>query len=256
MSMDVRIIIAYTHLGTTAEFVRRIMTDDMLKVVACVSTGEKVLSLVRKYRPDFLVLDSALSGVCGLDILRQISAQIDDKPFIIIYCERHNDIYWQLAYKYNADLILEKPANPSNLIEHIYKYLDIHKNSLESICIDDCRYKHDCLETKVTKILYTLGLPPKFKGFHYLRHALILVAQDNEKLFSVTKILYSQVAEKFGVSNRSVEHSIQTAIQCIWNSNNLDNLQEVLGFTIKINHSPTNVEFISLLSDAIRLNMI
>ncbi|HOA31680.1 MAG: sporulation initiation factor Spo0A C-terminal domain-containing protein [Clostridia bacterium] len=253
MSIDAKIIIAYTHLGTTAEFLRRIMAENVLKVVACVSSGEKVLSLVRKYKPDFLVLDSALTGVCGLDILRQISAQIEDRPFIIMYCEKQNDIYWQLAYRYSADLILEKPADPAGLIEKIYTYLT---SKQDPICIDDCDFTSRCLEVKVTKVLYTLGLPPNFKGFHYLRHALILVAQDSEKLFSVTKILYSQIAEQFGVSNRSVEHSIQTAIQSIWNSCNFENLKEALGFTINTNQSPTNVEFISLLSDAIRLNMI
>ena len=140
MSIDAKIIIAYTHLGTTAEFLRRIMAENVLKVVACVSSGEKVLSLVRKYKPDFLVLDSALTGVCGLDILRQISAQIEDRPFIILYCEKQNDIYWQLAYRYSADLILEKPADPAGLIEKIYTYLT---SKQDPICIDDCDLQAD-----------------------------------------------------------------------------------------------------------------
>ena len=136
------------------------------------------------------------------------------------------------------------------MIEKIYTYL----TSKQDPIYNDCDFTSRCLEVKVTKF-FTPGLP-QFQRFHYLRHALILVAQDSEKLFSVTKILYSQIAEQFGVSNRSVEHSIQTAIQSIWNSCNFENLKEALGFTINTNQSPTNVEFISLLSDAIRLNMI
>ena len=34
MSIDAKIIIAYTHLGTTAEFLR-IMAENVLKVVLC-----------------------------------------------------------------------------------------------------------------------------------------------------------------------------------------------------------------------------
>lgn len=254
MPLEAKIIIAYTHLGTSTKFVRRILEDNLLKVVACLNSGEKVLSLVRRYKPDFLVLDSSLAGICGLDILRNIVTQIENRPFIIMYCEKQNDIYWQLAYKYNADLILEKPADPTKLIEQMHKYL--HTSKRQIISQDDHLETPIALEKKVTKVLHSLGLPAKFKGFHYLRLALLLVVQDNEKLFSVSKILYPQVGEQFGVSSRSVEHSIQTAIQCIWNSNCKEDLEEALGFSISDDGSPTNVEFISLLSDAIRLNMI
>lgn len=212
-----------------------------------------MLPLVKHYRPDFLIIDAALTGVNGIDILREVTS-FNDVPFIIMYCEEQNDIYWQLAYRYKADLILKKPVDPKYLLQQIQKVMSYGEKRYNNII----GYAPSVLELEkqATIMLHNLGLPARFKGFHYIRLALQFVAQDSDKLFSVTKILYPQVGEKFGVTGRSVEHSISTAIQTIWRNNANDVLNQVLGCNLQEKYLPTNVEFISLLLDAIRLRSV
>lgn len=250
MSKIAKILIAYSNSKKITEMVKTFIQDSNLRVVACLNSGDKVLPLVKHYNPDFLIIDTALSGVNGLDILREVTS-FNEVPFVIIYCEEQNDIYWQLSLRYKADLVLQKPVDPKFLLGQIQNVMCLKENKPNKImCFS---FSVSDMEKQITVLLHNLGLPARQKGFHYLRQALQYVALDSDKLFAVTKILYPLVGEKFGVTGRSVEHSISTAIHTIWKNNGKEELTEILGCSLHNNTLPTNVEFISLLLDAIRL---
>lgn len=82
------------------------------------------------------------------------------------------------------------------------------------------------LETTVTGIIQKSGFPPHIKGYQYLREAIIIAVEDMEVINAVTKILYPEVAKRFGTTASRVERAIRHAIEVAWDRGDLETLQK------------------------------
>ena len=114
----------------------------------------------------------------------------------------------------------------------------------------------DSIEETVTEILHQLGIPPKLKGYHYTRTAIIMVVEDMSLLNSITKYVYPNVAKRYEITENIVEGSIRRMIEKAWKNGNVDTLEKIFGYTYSSEKGrPTNGEFIALIADNIRMNM-
>lgn len=66
----------------------------------------------------------------------------------------------------------------------------------------------------VCSMLLTLGIPPKLKGYGFLREAIRLYAHDPGQ--AITKELYCAVAARCNATASQVERGIRTAIEIGW----------------------------------------
>lgn len=111
------------------------------------------------------------------------------------------------------------------------------------------------LECYVTKIMLDMGVPAHLKGYHYLRAAILLSEKDMETVSSVTKLLYPEIAKKFGTTDQKVERAIRNAIEVSWERGNPDTFMELFGYSARAGKTrPTNSEYIARVADKIRLD--
>ena len=68
-------------------------------------------------------------------------------------------------------------------------------------------------------------MPAHIKGYQYLREAIIMTVEDMDVINAVTKVLYPEVARKFGTTASRVERAIRHAIEVAWDRGDLDTLQ-------------------------------
>lgn len=101
---------------------------------------------------------------------------------------------------------------------------------------------------RTTYLLLHTGFQPRQRGCRYLREAVWIAWKEPGMLTSVTKLLYPEVAKRFGTTDKHVERAIRTAIETAWIKGNADMLTEVFGdlFTDR-NLRPTNSEVIAAL---------
>ena len=112
------------------------------------------------------------------------------------------------------------------------------------------------LEAQVTAIIHEVGVPAHIKGYQYLREAILLAVADREVINAVTKVLYPEVAKRFGTTASRVERAIRHAIEVAWDRGDLETLQKYFGYTVSnVKGKPTNSEFIAMIADRLQLNM-
>ena len=71
---------------------------------------------------------------------------------------------------------------------------------------------------------------------------------------TVTKVLYPEVAKKFGTTPSRVERAIRHAIEVAWDRGDIEVLQKFFGYTVSnIKGKPTNSEFIAMIADCLSL---
>ena len=110
------------------------------------------------------------------------------------------------------------------------------------------------LEAVVTDIIHEIGVPAHIKGYQYLREAIILTINDMDIINAVTKVLYPEVARKFGTTPSRVERAIRHAIEVAWDRGDLETLQKYFGYTVSnTKGKPTNSEFIAMIADRLVL---
>lgn len=99
-------------------------------------------------------------------------------------------------------------------------------------------YEYGELSTVTNKILSKLGIDEDVKGYKYLKEAVILAVCDKEIINFAAKELYPTVAYKFETTPARVERNIRHTIELVWD---------------KYSYRPTNREFISAVSDKIKM---
>ena len=81
-----------------------------------------------------------------------------------------------------------------------------------------------------------------------------MTVEDMDVINAVTKVLYPEVAQKFGTTASRVERAIRHAIEVAWDRGDLDTLQKYFGFTVSNSKGkPTNSEFIAMIADRLQL---
>ena len=111
------------------------------------------------------------------------------------------------------------------------------------------------METQVTKVIHQIGVPAHIKGYQYLRDGIKLVVENSQKINSITKCLYPEIAKRFGTTSSKVERAIRHAIEVAWNRGKIENINNLFGTKIyTANEKPTNGEFIALIADKMLLD--
>lgn len=111
------------------------------------------------------------------------------------------------------------------------------------------------LDEKISNIFITVGIPAHIKGYQYLRDGIKLVVENLQKINSITKCLYPEIAKRFGTTSSKVERAIRHAIEVAWNRGKIENINNLFGTKIyTANEKPTNGEFIALIADKMLLD--
>lgn len=115
-------------------------------------------------------------------------------------------------------------------------------------------YGEDEPERAAADILKTIGVPVHFKGYQYLKCAVVMGAKDPEILNYMIKELYPTIAEHYHTGLRNVERTIRYAIEKAWCCGNQDELRAWFGTSGSDGvEKPTNKEFIALIADKLHM---
>ena len=204
----------------------------------------EALELTEQLHPDLLVLDVVLPGD-GLTVLEQLRRSGAESPKVIVVSAFCSEPVVAQAVELGAGYFLAKPCEPAALIER-----------MQALFAQDEPQVDQSLELKnlVTSVIHEIGVPAHIKGYQYLREAIIITVQDMDVINAVTKVLYPEVARRFGTTASRVERAIRHAIEVAWDRGDLETLQKYFGYTVSnVKGKPTNSEFIAMIADRLQL---
>lgn len=111
------------------------------------------------------------------------------------------------------------------------------------------------IEQTVTQFMIELGIPAHLRGYAFIRRAIIMTLDDVERVYSITKTIYPDIAKEYHTTSAKVERAIRNAIEIGWDRGNEELYKELFGFD---KHSgkkrPTNSMYIATIAEYIDLN--
>jgi two-component system response regulator (stage 0 sporulation protein A) len=222
------------------------------KVVATAHNGLDIISILPYTAMDVLLLDMIMPQMDGLGVLHWLkeNSQVP-RPKIIIFSAFGQEEVARNAVSLGVDYYILKPFDLDILTQRI---CEVVKGINETPIRRNIAYRNQDLESEVSKIIESLNIPPHFKGYLYLRDAIILASQEPSLINEVTKKLYPLIAEQYQTTMHRVERAMRFAIETAWNKGDVQILHNLFGYCVDDKKGkPTNASFIAKISDKIRL---
>ena len=225
-----------------------VRAESDLEIIAQTADGQEAIRLCRELGPDILVMDLVLEQADGFDVLGEVR---DLSISTLVLSGFAKGCVAEQVAGFGGDYYMMKPCRIPSVIERIRLLLARHWADRSE---DDDESTRRSLEANITAIVHEIGVPAHIKGYQYLREAIIMTVQDMDVINAVTKVLYPEVARKFGTTASRVERAIRHAIEVAWDRGDLDTLQKYFGFTVSnAKGKPTNSEFIAMIADRLVL---
>jgi two-component system, NarL family, invasion response regulator UvrY len=209
----ISVLLVDDHAVVREGYRRLLERDDSLVVVGEAATAADAIRCDGELKPDVVVLDIALPGVSGIEILRRIIARRPDAR-VLMFSMYHDGIYASRAINAGARGYLSKASAPDLLVEAVrcvaggQRYLspDVEQAMTKQSSTEN--QLADSLSTRelevlrmltqgygVEEISERLGLSPKTAANHQ--------SSIKQKLGANSALQLILIAQQFGlVSNR------------------------------------------------------
>lgn len=236
-------------------------TDEDISVVGKAKNGQEAYDIIRKEKPDVVLLDIIMPKLDGLSVMDKINhdATLDKHPAFVVMSAVGQEAITEDAFNLGANYYIMKPFDHETLMYRMKQFkkgaqLKNVGGRVQTIISKQSEPVKKDLEILVTEFIHEVGVPAHIKGYQYLRDAIMMTVNDPEMLGAITKILYPEIAKKHKTTSSRVERAIRHAIEVAWSRGKLETIEEMFGYTINTGKGkPTNSEFIALIADKIRL---
>ncbi len=258
----ISIVIADNNRELCATLSDLIELQEDMELIGTAYDGIEALQLVEESKPNVLILDITMPYLDGIGVLEKL-AEFEHPPIVIILTAFEQEAMIQRLITMGASYYMVKPFDASSLIERVRQFATKRQSSPlknlkateePGIYNSNCREKNNSqLELEVSKLFHEMGIPAHFRGYAYLRDAIVMAAKEVEVLGNITKNLYPRIAEKYRSSASGVESAIRHTIEIGWERGNSEFIRDFFGAENGKNRFPTTASFIAKVADKLRL---
>jgi|CXWL01.1.fsa_nt_gi response regulator RpfG family c-di-GMP phosphodiesterase len=121
-------IVIIDDLATNRTFFQRVLEKRGYTILTAIS-GEEGIPLVKKEKPDLVLLDFVMPGMKGPDVCKAIKADQVTKDVPVLFLtsvDAPTDII--ACYEQGAENFLTKPIQAGELVKHVEMILDDYKD--------------------------------------------------------------------------------------------------------------------------------
>jgi len=206
------------------------------------ASPDSLIESTKTLSPDIVLMDVVFPGIDGLAVVDLLQTCTPDPPIIIVISSFASGIIQKRYLSHGVTYSIVKPCRFQDVLSWAEYLMDHNDRSPQ---LESSKYNFQCLSNLIDELLQELRFPPHLRGFACIKSALLLVQQDGDRLFAVTKLLYPDVAKQLQITPNAVERNIRHGIERTWKTGSHEALQRFFGTQAK---PPTNSEFISVLS--------
>ena len=260
----IQVLLADNNRELCSVLAEHIGIQEDMELVAIAYDGLQAVELIKEYQPDVLILDITMPYLDGIGVMERL-ADNPDAPKVIVLTAFEQESMVQRLIAMGAVYYMVKPFDTLILLERIRQfghkngnYTKESQNIYSSVLSAAKGLSRHQLELEVTKIFHEMGVPAHFRGYAYLRDAIILAIQEEDILGNITKNLYPRIAEKYNSTSSGVESAIRHTIEIGWERGNLESFKKMFGtenYQKDRSRFPTAASFIAKVADRIRLQL-
>lgn len=245
MRKSIKTLVIDSDLSVINEVKKYFSGHEVIEVVACREDGEEALDYILNNQNNFdlIVMDLILPKCDGIFLLNEMKKRKINKN-VIIMSSFKDDMMIKEVSQLGVNFFMLKPINLSSLEKRIM-----------SLNFDEKTSSGVNLQTVVSDLLHTLGVPSHIRGYQFIRDGIIIMYKNPKTISYITKDIYPEIASKYDTTPSRVERAIRHAIEVSWTRGDINVMTDIFGNSLDIDRDkPTNSEYLTTLADRIKLS--
>lgn len=249
MKKAISVVVADSSEGFRKLISEYIDAEEDMYVAAAAEDGIAAADRVSELRPDVLVTDLPLRMMEGLELIRVLKER-EILPYTIVVSSFFTDRVAVMAGDLGVERFLPKPCRVEAIIECI-RGCGRAAEQEGGLRTEEKGFCRSEWLRYIDEALAHCSIMSHLAGWRYLREALILAAEDREKLNGVTKVLYPELAGRFGTDSKNVERCIRNAIRLAWHGGGEERSAYFGTAAAALERRPGNVRFMKFIIEYI-----
>lgn len=244
MNSSIRVLIVDNDESMINEVVKYFSSHEVIEVVACKKDGEEGLEYIlnNPNKFDLIIMDLILPKCDGIFILNEMQKR-DINKNVIITTSFKEDAMLKEVNKCGVNYYMLKPINLASLEKRIL-----------SFNYDDKTSGGVNLNSVISDILHTLGVPTHIRGYQFIRDGITII-YNNNNISYITKDVYPTIAEKYHTTPSRVERAIRHAIEISWSRGDINVMNDMFGNSLDLDRDkPTNSEYLTTIADRLKIS--
>jgi len=228
-------------------------TQHDLDVVGLAYDGEEALGKIQELEPDVVLLDITMPYLDGIGVMERLQTlHLKSKPKVFVITAFSTDNLLARIMALGADYFLVKPFKLDILAQRLREFARDSQRTIvsETASAFETRLTVD---QRVTQLLHEMGVPPHYKGFSYLKEAVLMCTEDGYFAGGLTKEIYPTLATKHHTTASGVEAAIRNAIVAAWEHGNTSFIRRLCEPYCE-ERMPTNSLIIAKVAEESQLN--
>ncbi len=195
-------------------------------VVGLAYDGEQALHQIECLLPDVVLLDITMPHLDGIGVMERLQTmELDVTPTIFAMTAFGSDTLLARLMALGVDYFMVKPFRLDILAQRLREFgHDSEMLVSETASALESRLTAD---QRVTKMLHDMGVPPHYKGFTYLKDAVLICNEDGYFAGGLTKAIYPALAQKYHTTASGVEAAIRNAVVAAWEHGNKSHIRRL-----------------------------
>ena len=190
-------------------------------------------------------MDILVPGLDGLSLLYELKNRSIKKK-IIVLSNYKDDVIINECSDLNVSYYMLKPFSVLALERRINELFNPTGHVIK---------RSENVDMEICQLLHNLGIPSHIRGYKYIRDGVLIIYNNLNTTFLVTKEIYPQIAQKYETTPSRVERAIRHAIEVSWIRGDLALMEDIFGFSVSCDKAkPTNSEFLSTIADRIKMS--
>ncbi|MBR5270215.1 MAG: response regulator, partial [Anaerotignum sp.] len=172
-----------------------------MQVLGMTDSGPALMEMAKDLHPDVILMDILLGERDGFWVLESLKKEGMDCVCIMISAIDSDKLVRQ-AISLGADYYMAKPIQGELLLERMYQLLEqeMEQKRITEEKEEAVTTVFRDLEGEISVLLSRMGISAGIKGYHFIRKAVIMAAEDEEVLVGITKGLYPDIAKMYKTS--------------------------------------------------------
>ncbi len=216
------------------------------------ASGKECVDAVIKNSPDVVITDTCFADMdsCGMLDMLFTSGYSGDAVFAVMSSVAGGCVI-ENAISRGVDIFTLIPFDGEHIDARIRRTWARKRGEIA----EDKSRQFDLMDY-ICRLMHEVGVPASIRGYDYIRDSIMMALTDRDILRSITKELYPSIAKSHATTASRVERAIRHAVEVAWSRGDVDVLNGIFGYTVKSSKGkPTNGEFISMLTERVRLDL-
>lgn len=247
MEKEIRVLVVDSEKEQLSSIEKYFSSHAVIEIINTFNDGKEAYNYIKSNINtfDMIITELLLPNKDGISLINEVKKLDNKKNIIVLSGYNSLEMIKQISL-YNINYFMLKPFDIEDLEKQILN------TKTNNITLNE---KNRELQSTISSLLHSLGVPSHIKGYEYIREGIGLMYNDPSMLGAITKEMYPKIASIYDTTSSRVERAIRHAIETSWNRGDYDLMEELFGHSVDFDRArPTNSEFIATLADKLRID--